>query len=52
MHRFTFFLTSTLVGCKWPISRSGYFTPWEKAPGTHWIGRWVDPRADIDDMEK
>jgi hypothetical protein len=23
-----------------------------KSPGTHFIGGWVDPRADLDDMEK
>jgi hypothetical protein len=26
--------------------------PREKAPGTHWIGGWVDPRASLDDVEK
>jgi hypothetical protein len=24
----------------------------ERAPGTHWIGDWVDPRAGLDDVEK
>jgi hypothetical protein len=24
----------------------------EKAPGTHWIGDWVDPTAGLDDVEK
>jgi len=29
------------------------FTPWliypnERAPGTHWIGGWVNPRASTD----
>jgi len=24
------------------------FTPRERAPGTHWIGGWVDPRAVLD----
>jgi hypothetical protein len=24
----------------------------ERAPGTHWIGGWVDPRAGLDDVEK
>jgi hypothetical protein len=33
------------------------FTPWplypeERAPGTHWIGGWVDPRAGLDSAEK
>jgi hypothetical protein len=26
--------------------------PQERAPGTHLIGGWVDPRASLDDMEK
>jgi hypothetical protein len=26
--------------------------PGEEAPGTNWIGGWVDPRAGVDDMEK
>jgi hypothetical protein len=26
--------------------------PREGAPGTHWIGGWVDPRAGLDDVEK
>jgi hypothetical protein len=24
----------------------------ERAPGTHWIGGWVDPRAGMDDVER
>jgi hypothetical protein len=28
------------------------FHPRERATGTHFIGGWVDPRADLDDMEK
>jgi hypothetical protein len=24
----------------------------ERAPGTHWIGGWVDPSAGLDDVEK
>jgi hypothetical protein len=32
--------------------RPGRFTPGEKAPGTHWIGGWVNPRANLDDVEK
>jgi hypothetical protein len=35
---------------RWDIS--GRFTPGEKAPDTHWIGGWVDPRARLNDMEK
>jgi hypothetical protein len=30
---------------EWSASRSGRFTPTERAPGTHWIGGWVGPRA-------
>jgi hypothetical protein len=26
--------------------------PWNRAPGTHWIGGWVGPRASLDDVEK
>jgi hypothetical protein len=26
--------------------------PGERAPSTHWIGRLVDPRASLDDLEK
>jgi hypothetical protein len=38
-------LTSALGGGEWSASRLGRFTPREKAPGTHWIGGWVGPRA-------
>jgi hypothetical protein len=46
------FLTSALVGREWSTSRPGCFTPGERAPGTHWIGGWVDLRAGLDDLEK
>jgi hypothetical protein len=46
------FLTSALAGGEWLASRLGRFTPWERAPGTHWIGGWVGPRAGVDDIEK
>jgi hypothetical protein len=45
-------LTSALTGGEWSDSRPGRFTPGERAPGTHWIGGWVDPRASLDDVEK
>jgi hypothetical protein len=45
------FLTSELVG-EWSGSRLGHFTPGERAPGTHWIGGWVDSRVGLDDAEK
>jgi hypothetical protein len=38
-------LTSALDGGEWSPSRSGRFTPRERAPGTHWIRGWVGPRA-------
>jgi hypothetical protein len=34
------FLTSALVGGEW------------SAPGSHWVGGWVGPRAGLDGMEK
>jgi hypothetical protein len=46
------FLTSALAGGEWSASRPGRFTPWETAPGTHYIGGWVDPRAVLDDVKK
>jgi hypothetical protein len=46
------FVTSALVGGEWSTSRPGRFTPWERAPGTHWIGGWVDLRAGLEDLEK
>jgi hypothetical protein len=46
------FLTSALVGGEWSASRPSRFTPGERAPGTHWIGGLVDPRACLDDVEK
>jgi hypothetical protein len=46
------FLASALVKCEWSASRSCRFIPWEIAPGTHWIGGWVDLRAGLANMEK
>jgi hypothetical protein len=46
------FLTSALVGGEWPASRPGRFTSGERAPGTRWIGGWVNLRAGLDDLEK
>jgi hypothetical protein len=45
-------LTSTLDGGEWSASRPGRFTPKERAPGTHWIGGWVGPRAVLDMVVK
>jgi hypothetical protein len=43
------------LGSSW--RRVVNFTPWplyprERAPGTQWIGGWVDPRAGLDNTEK
>jgi hypothetical protein len=46
------FFISALAGDEWSASRPGRFTPRESAPGTHWIGGWVDPTAGPDDVEK
>jgi hypothetical protein len=39
---------SALDGGEWSASRPCLFTPGDKAPGTRWIGDWVDPRATLD----
>jgi hypothetical protein len=39
---------SALDGGEWSASRPDRFTPKERAPGTHWIGGWVGPRAILD----
>jgi hypothetical protein len=41
------FLTLELAGGEWSASR-----PEDKAPGTHCIGGGMDPRANLDDVEK
>jgi hypothetical protein len=41
-----------LDGGEWSASRPGRFTPRERAPGTHWIGGWVGPRAVLDAVVK
>jgi hypothetical protein len=46
------FLTSALDGGEWSASRPCCFTPGEKAPGTDWIGGWVDTRAGLNAVEK
>jgi hypothetical protein len=44
----TYPLTSALDGGEWSASRPGRFIPREKAPGTHWVGGWVGPKAILD----
>jgi hypothetical protein len=43
-------LTSALIVGEWSASRLGRFTPGERAPGTHWTGGWVGPRAGLNDV--
>jgi hypothetical protein len=45
-------LTSALDGGEWSASRPGRFTPRERAPGTHWLGGCVGPRAVLDAVVK
>jgi hypothetical protein len=52
MYSSTHSLTSALDGGEWSALRPGRFTPRERAPGTHWIGGWVDPRAILDPVVK
>jgi hypothetical protein len=46
------FLTSAPAGGEWSALRPCHFTPGERAPGTHWIGGWVETRACLDYVEK
>jgi hypothetical protein len=39
-------------GGDWSASRPSRFTPKERAPGAHWIGEWVNPRAGLDAVVK
>jgi hypothetical protein len=41
------FLTSALAG-----GEVSALCPGERAPSSHWIGGWVDPRAGLNDVEK
>jgi hypothetical protein len=45
------FMTSTLVGGTWSASRPGRFTPMARAHFIHWIGGWVSPRTDLEDVK-
>jgi len=48
-HSSTHSLTFALDGSEL-ASRSGRFTPRERAPDTYWIGSWVGPRAGLCEM--
>jgi hypothetical protein len=52
IYRSVFSWTRQVVGGEWSGSRPSHFTPGEKAPGTHWIGGWLNPRVGLDDVEK
>jgi hypothetical protein len=45
------FSISVLDGDEWSASRLGSFNPVEIAFGTHWIGGWMCPGADMDAMD-
>jgi hypothetical protein len=45
------FLTLALDGGELTVSRLSCFTSGERAPGAHWIGGWVGPRAGLDVVE-
>jgi hypothetical protein len=47
-------LTSALVASKWSSSSPGSFAPRKNSPrpDIHWLGVYVGPRADLDDLEK
>jgi hypothetical protein len=45
-------LISALDGGEWSASCPGLFTPRERAPGTHWIGGWVGPKAVLEAVVK
>jgi hypothetical protein len=44
--------TSALDGGEWSASRPGRFNPRKRAPGTHWKGGWMGPRAGLDAVSK
>jgi hypothetical protein len=46
------FLAPALDGGEWSASLPGLLTPRERAPGSHWIGGWVGPRAVLDAVVK
>jgi len=45
-------LTSALDGGEWSASCPRHFSPRERAPGTHWTGGYISPRADLNMVVK
>jgi hypothetical protein len=45
-------LSWSLDGGEWSASHLGRFTLRGRAPVTHWIGGWVDPRTGLDAVVK
>jgi hypothetical protein len=45
-------LTLALDGGEWSASHTSRFTCRERAPGSHWIGGWVGPRAVLEAVVK
>jgi hypothetical protein len=45
------FLTSALGEGEWSNSRSGRFILGRGVPVLHWIGGWMNPRADLDSLD-
>jgi hypothetical protein len=44
------FLTSSQGIGGWSAACPVRFIPGERAPDTHWVGDWVDPRVGLDAM--
>jgi hypothetical protein len=44
--------TAPCIPNQWSVSLPGRFTPRERVFGTHWIGGWVGPRADLNAVAK
>jgi hypothetical protein len=45
-------MTSTLSGGEWSDLCPGRFTRTEMAPGTHWIGNWVDYIVGLNEVKR
>jgi hypothetical protein len=52
MYRSTFYRPRHYLEVSGHLQVPAVSSPGERAPGTHWIGGWVDPRAGLDDLER